>query len=216
MHIEKVTIGADSAVLDGVLWLPEDHIGVILFASCGGSNRVQPPNDYVASVLRSARLGTLWMELLTAQEKNRRDTADVGMLAARMSTACDWLRQHQDTRGSPIGLFGASYAAAAAMLLASEQGSRIAAVVSRAGRTDLMEPEILTRISAPTLLIAGSLDEGGIAVNRTAYAALRCKKRFEIIPGGTNSFEEPGSMEVVARLTRSWFLRHSSTAERHI
>lgn len=217
MHIEQVTIDADSIALDGVLWLPENHIGVVLFASCGGGNRVKPPTDYVASVLRAARLGTLWMELLTPQERSMRGTvADIGKLAGRMQAACEWLRQHQATRGSPIGLFGASHAAAAAMQLAAGQGARIAAVVSRGGRTDLMEPATLTRIVAPTLLIVGSLDDGVIAQNRTAYAALHCRKRFEIIPGGTHSFDEPGSLEVIARLARGWFLRYASTAERHL
>ncbi len=203
--------------LDGALWLPENHIGVVLFASCGGANRVKPPNDYVASVLRTARLSTLWMELLTPQERSVRDpAADVGVLAGRINAACEWLRQHAPTRGSPIGLYGAGHAAAAAMQLAGATDIRIAAIVARSGRTDLMETGTLTRISAPTLLIVGGLDDGGIALNRATYAALRCKKRLEIIPGGTHSFEEPGSMEVVARLTRSWFLRYASTAERRV
>ncbi len=216
MQIEQVTIGADSITLDGVLWLPENHLGVILFAGSSGGNRVRPPNDYVASVLRGTRLGTLWMDMLTAQERTGRDLpADVGVLTRRLAAACAWLRQYPATCDLPVGLFAASSGAAAALQLAAEQGPRIAAVVARSGRPDLVMQGALAKISAPTLLIVGSLDEGAIALNRTAYAALRCRKRLEIVPGATHAFEEPGSLEVVARLARGWFLRYSSSVERH-
>ncbi|HJV53562.1 MAG TPA: dienelactone hydrolase family protein [Noviherbaspirillum sp.] len=216
MRIEQVTIDAGSVALDGVLWLPEGCLGVVLFASSNGGIRVRPPNDYVASVLRGARLATLWMDLLTAQERSLRDTAaDTGALASRMEAACNWLRRHDAAGEMPIGLFGAGQGAAAALQLAAAPGQRIAAIVARSGRPDLAEQGALARISAPTLLIVGGLDDGVVALNRAAYAALRCRKRFEIVPGATHAFDEPGSLEVVARLARSWFLRYASTAERY-
>lgn len=210
-------IGTGADTLEGVLWLPEDYIGVILFAAGSGGNRLKPPNDYVASVLRGARLGTLWIDLLTAQDKQQRDpVSDVALLVQRLNAACDWLRQHEATRDLPIGLFGANIGATAVMQLAAGQGRGIAAIVLRGGRPDLAGQGTVARISAPTLLIVGGLDDGVIAPNRSAYAALRCQKRFEIIPGATHAFDEPGSMEVVARLARGWFLRHSSTAGHHL
>lgn len=217
MQLERVSIEADTVALEGMLCLPEDHIGVIVFANSSGSNRVRPPNDYVACVLRDARLATLWLDLFTPQEARKREVrADVGLLVRRLNAACDWLRQHRATKDMPIGLFGTSNAATAALQLAAERGRGIAAIVSRGGRPDLAEQGALGKISAPTLLIVGGLDDGAVEPNRAAYAALRCKKRFEVIPGATQSFEEPGNPEVVARLARAWFVRYSSTVERHM
>lgn len=209
---ERVKIQADQAELEGMLWLPDDHIGIILFAH-GGNNRVRPPNDYVASVLRDARLGTLWLDFLTSEEaQSRRAHYDIALLAERLNAACDWLRQYRATRELPIGLFGAGNGAAAALELAAARGRAISAIVSRGGRPHLACQTTLGKISAPTLLIVGGLDDGVVEMNRVAYAALRCKKRLEIIPGATHSFEEPGNLEVVARLARGWFLQHSHSA----
>lgn len=213
MHIEPVRIYAGKVQMDGVLWLPEEHTGVVLFTSGSGSSRVKPPNDYVASVLRNARLGTLWLDLLLPDETGSPQARpDIGLLTERLGAACDWLRQYDATRELPIGLFGANYGAAAALQLAAARGRGISAVVLRGGRPDLAGDGTLGKVSAPTLLIVGGLDEGVIGTNRAAYAALRCKKRFEIIPGATHSFDEPGSLEVVARLARGWFLQHADTA----
>jgi putative phosphoribosyl transferase len=212
-HSERIRIKAGDAVTDGVLWLPDDHTGVILFAQGDGVNRVKPPNDYVASVLREARLATLWLDLLTPEEASgHRARCDISLLADRLNAACDWLQQYEATRDLPIGLFGASNGAAAALQLGAVRGRAISAIVSRGGRPDLACQKTLGKISAPTLLIVGGLDDGVVEMNRAAYAALRCKKRFEIIPGATHSFEEPGNLEVVARLARGWFLQHSHTA----
>jgi putative phosphoribosyl transferase len=211
MHIEPVRIDAGQIHMDGMLWLPPEQSGVVVFAGGTGSNRVKPPNDYVASVLRSARLGTLWLDLQWHDDWNG-GRPDVSALAEQLGAACDWLRQHDATRESPIGLFGASHAAAAALQLAAARGRGISAVVLRGGRPDLALNGTLGKVSAPTLLIVGGLDDGLIGTNRAAYAALRCKKRFEIIPGATHSFEEPGSLEVVARLARGWFLQHADAA----
>jgi putative phosphoribosyl transferase len=210
---EWVRIQTVDVAMEGMLWLPEDHIGIILIVHGSGSNRVKPPNDYVASVLRDARLGTLWLDLLATQEaRSHRAHCDIALLTERLNAACEWLRDHEATRELPIGLFGAGNAAAAALQLAAARGRAISAIVSRGGRPDLACQTTLGKISAPTLLIVGGLDDGVVEINRAAYASLRCKKRFEIIPGATHSFEEPGNLEVVARLSRGWFLQHSYSA----
>ncbi|MDB5794093.1 MAG: alpha/beta hydrolase [Noviherbaspirillum sp.] len=209
-HNEHVRIPIGDANMDGMMWLPEDHIGIILFAHSGTTNRIKPPNDYVASVLRDAHMGTLWLDLLSEQEtKSHRAQSDIGLLTERLDAACNWLLEYAATEDLPIGLFGAGNCAAAALQVAAARGRAISALVSRGGRPDLACQDTLGKISAPTLLIVGGLDDGGIETNRNAYAALRCKKRFEIIPGATHSFEEPGNLEVVARLARGWFLQHN-------
>ncbi|RJG06706.1 alpha/beta hydrolase [Noviherbaspirillum cavernae] len=212
MQGERVRIPAGQIEMEGMLWLPEDRFGIIVFANGGTGNRIRPPNDYVASVLRSARLGTMWLDLLTAEEAASRKgelkgELDTGVLAARLDAACEWLRQYPATRDLPLGLYGASRGAAAVLQLGGMRRG-ICAIVSRGGRADLAAQGILGKVSAPTLLIVGGLDEGIVEMNRAAYATLRCKKRFEIIPGATHAFDEPGSLEVVARLARRWFLRY--------
>lgn len=211
MQVENVRIKAGSIAMEGTLGLPQDYMGVVLFAHSGSSNRVKPPNDYVASVLHSAHLATLWLDLITMQEARKRELrSDIGLLASRLSAAWEWLRQYPATKDLPIGLFGSSSGAAAALQLAADCGNGITAIVSRGGRPDQAAQDTLRKISAPTLLIVGSLDDGMVQLNRTAYAALRCKKRIEIIPGATQLFEEPGNPEVIARLACRWFVRYSS------
>jgi putative phosphoribosyl transferase len=213
IHSEQVRVEADEVSLEGVLWLPEHQIGAVLFGSGNGGNRLKPPNDYVASVLRNAGLATLWLDLVTAQEaRSYQARLDICLLARRLSAACDWLRQYGATSDLPIGLFGVSDGAAAALQLASERGGSISALVSRGGHPELVSHGAIGKISAPTLLIVGGLDDDVLDMNRTAYAALRCEKRLEIIPGGTHFFDEPGSLEVVARLARAWFVRHTDAA----
>lgn len=212
MHIEPVRIDAGNVEMDGMLWLPQEHTGVILFANGNGNSRVKPPTDYVGSVLRNARLGTLWLDLLLPDEAGTQGRPEVDVLAQRLGAAFDWLRRNSATSELPIGLFSASYVAAAALQLAAARGRGISALVLRGGRPELANNGTLGKVSAPTLLIVGGLDDNLIGTNRAAYAALRCKKRFEIIPGATHSFEEPGSLEVVARLARGWFLQHADAA----
>jgi putative phosphoribosyl transferase len=209
IYSERIRIQAGKVEMEGMLRLPQDQIGIVLFAGSTGSNRIKPPNDYVGSVLRNARLGTLWLELFTPGEERSRQGDDIEALTQRLGAACDWLAQHDATRDVPMGMYGASSGAAAAMQLAAERGRAISAIVSRGGRPDLASHGILGKIHAPTLLIVGGLDEGGVHLNRAAYAALRCRKRLEIIPGATRTFEEPGSLEVVARLARGWFLQNA-------
>lgn len=207
---ERIKIHAGSAEIEATLHLPEECIGTVLFAHAGAGNRLNPPNDYVGSVLRTARFATLCVDLLAPHEARDSQTRwDVVLLAKRVEAACNWIYQGELTRDLPLGLFGAGHAAAATLQSAATYGNRIAGVISRGGRPDLAGHHALARIMAPTLLIVGGLDESAIGVNRAAYASLRCKKRFEIIPGATRLFEEPGNLEVVARLARSWFQTHS-------
>lgn len=206
---ERVRIQGDKVDMEGMLWMPDDLIGVILFAHGSGGNRLKPPGDYVGSVLRSARIGTLWLDLLTKQEVDGYQVQpDIPTLTHRLATACEWVRHHAVTRDLPLGVFGADKGASAALQLAASHDCRIAAIVSRGGRPDMMVHGALAKVSVPTLLIVAGLDDRTIGMNRAAYATLRCKKRMEIIPGATQSFEEPGTPEVVARLARGWFLQH--------
>ena len=202
IQAEPVSIGSGKDLADAMFWLPQQHVGVVVLVN--GGNRTSRPNDYVAAMLRNARLGTLWID----QQSN----GNMEQLAERLNAVCDWLRQQDATRSLPIGLLGASHGAAAALQLAASRERAVSALVLRGGRPDLAPHGVLAKVSVPTLLIVGGLDDGVLQTNRAAYAALRCKKRFEIIPGATHTFEEPGSLEVVARLARGWFLQHTDVA----
>jgi len=199
-------------VLDGMLSIPERAGGVVMFVHGSGSSRFSPRNRRVAGVLDAGGLGTLLFDLLTAQEQeiDERTAAlrfDIGLLTQRLIDAVDWLVERPDSRGLRIGLFGASTGAAAALAAAADRPERIAAVVSRGGRPDLVLP-VLPRVRAPTLLIVGGLDQPVIGMNQRAAAALGCEHRLEIIPGATHLFEEPGTLDQVACLARDWFMEH--------
>lgn len=212
MQNETVSIEVDGTRMEGMLWLPNDCFAVIVFAHAGKSSRVKLPNDYVASVLHHARLGTMWLDLTPFKAMRGRSTpADIDTLQKLLGAACVWLRGHHPTSGLPLGLYAAEESVAAALQLAAKD-SGICAVVSRGGRPELAGASVLGKVAAPTLLIVGGLDEKAVAMNRSAYAALRCKKQFEIITGATHAFDEPGSPEMVARLARGWFLRHANLA----
>lgn len=206
-RVEQVSVPNENGAVDGVLWLPEDPVGVILLADGRSGYRVKPPIDYVGTVLRNARLGTFWLDLSREGEADHAGSDPDG-LTRQLEAACNWLRAQHALDDVPIGLFGAGASVAAALQLTARLGSKIFAVVLRGGRPDVAVQANLSRVNAPTLLIAGSLDERVVGINRAIYAALRCKKRFEIIPGATHTFEEPGSLEVVARLTRAWYLQN--------
>jgi putative phosphoribosyl transferase len=206
---ELVTIGIDSARLEGLLALPGQATGLVLFAHGSGSSRHSPRNNQVAGELRKAGLGTLLMDLLGEDEDH--DTAkrfDIALLARRLAAASDWVAEYAATRALPLGLFGASTGAAAALALAAQRPASIAAVVSRGGRPDLAGAANLGAVRAPTLLIVGALDTEVISLNQAARAHLQCPSRLDIVPGATHLFEEPGCMDVVARLARDWFARY--------
>jgi dienelactone hydrolase len=183
-----------------------------VFAHGSGSSRHSPRNRFVARVLQESGIATLLMDLLTAEEEaidmtTRHLRFDIPLLAERLTGAIDWLKQQPATRGLPIGLFGASTGAAAALLAAVARPDDVVAIVSRGGRPDLAR-QALERVRAPTLLIVGGRDEPVIALNEEAMTMLRAPKRLAIIPGATHLFEEPGALEQVAQLAAEWFSRY--------
>jgi putative phosphoribosyl transferase len=215
-HDVLVCIPADGARLEGNLNVPPDACGLVLFAHGSGSSRHSPRNRYVASVLREGGLATLLMDLLTAEEEAiDLQTAelrfDIALLAERLVAATDWLREQPETRDLKLGYFGASTGAAAALVAASRRPDAIGAVVSRGGRPDLALGD-LPAVRAPTLLIVGGDDVPVIGMNREALRALRVEKELEIVPGATHLFEEPGTLEHVARSARRWFEDHLRNA----
>lgn len=201
-----VHIDGGAATMEGMLELPDTASGVVLFAHGSGSSRLSPRNNHVAHVLRDAGIGTLLLDLLTpGEDRQRHNRFDIALLTGRLRAAARWLVAHDKTAPLPLGLFGASTGAAAALQLAADPALRIAAVVSRGGRPDLAGSAALRAVEAPTLLIVGGADEPVIALNRQAYAELGCVKRLDIVPGATHLFEEPGALDEVARLAAGWF-----------
>ena len=202
----------DGVTLDGDLAVPADAIGVVLFAHGSGSSRHSPRNRQVASALQQVRLATLLLDLLTPDEGERdRYTRhlrfDIELLAGRLLVATRWLSQNPAMRHMPIGYFGASTGAAAALVAAARAPDLVRAAVSRGGRPDLAGDE-LARVRAPTLLIVGALDGQVIDLNRKALRELRTGRELEIVPGATHLFEEPGALEKVAELAARFFIRH--------
>jgi putative phosphoribosyl transferase len=208
----EVRIGVEDAVLSGMLAIPLAARGMVAFAHGSGSSRHSPRNRRVAQTLNEAGLATLLADLLTAEEHaldeaNREWRFDIGLLTRRLTGIVDWLSLEPSTRHLPIGLFGASTGAAAALCTAAARPQRVHCVVSRGGRPDLAG-QALTAVRAPTLLIVGGLDGIVIGMNRDVAARLSCEHRLEIVPGATHLFEEPGTLERVAALACDWFVRH--------
>jgi dienelactone hydrolase len=208
----ELRLGAGRVELDGDLAVPADASGLVLFAHGSGSSRHSPRNRQVAAALRRVGLATLLLDLLTpAEEELDRTTAelrfDVGMLAERLVAAVDWLVADAATGALPIGAFGASTGAGAALVAAVERPEAVAAVVSRGGRPDLAGPA-LALVRAPTLLLVGGLDREVLSLNRAALARLPPSSRLEVVPGATHLFEEPGTLDQVARLAAAWFTHH--------
>jgi putative phosphoribosyl transferase len=198
-----VTIG--SLQLKGSLVDPVQGSGLVLFAHGSGSSRLSPRNRFVAEKLQEAGLGTLLFDLLRDEEaEDRRNVFDIALLAERLAFATDWVRTGPHLRDVPIGYFGASTGAAAALVAETTTPHSIAAIVSRGGRPDLAGGA-LGRVRAPTLLIVGGEDDDVLDLNRQAYADLTCEKTLEIVPGATHLFEEPGTLEKVVTLARNWF-----------
>ena len=200
--------------LEGLLGIPAAAPGIVLFAHGSGSGRLSPRNTKVASSLRGAGLGTLLFDLLTEEEAaDRRNVFDILLLAERLLQATVWLRQQVDTASLPIGYFGASTGAAAALVASARPEVKIGAIVSRGGRPDLAGAA-LGKVWAPTLLIVGGADEVVLDLNREALKRLTCEKRLVIVPRATHLFEEPGAMEEVVELARRWFLDWLGTERR--
>ncbi len=216
--IMDVTVQAADAALEGALVLPQAAAGVVVFAHGSGSSRFSPRNRYVADVLQQGGLGTLLFDLLTAREHaidelTRELRFDIDLLTRRLTGAVDWLVSSAHAARLPIGLFGASTGAAAALRVAAGRADRVGAVVSRGGRPDLAL-DSLPQVRAPTLLIVGGLDGAVIGMNRTAAARLTAQHELQIVQGATHLFEEPGKLEEVACLARDWFQRHLGAVNR--
>lgn len=214
LHDEEVDIPVRAGRLGGRLTVPERARGIVLFAHGSGSSRHSQRNRLVATALNDAGLGTLLFDLLTADEElSRANIFDVELLAGRLTTATEWVRSRLATGGAPIGYFGASTGAGAALWAAGERHAGIAAIVSRGGRPDLAGAR-LAHVAAPTLLIVGGLDTPVLQLNDDALARLRCEKRLTTVPGATHLFEEPGALHRVAELACDWFSRHFDAATR--
>ena len=206
--VSAVEIIANGVRLPGELVLPPDAKGVVLFAHGSGSSRHSPRNIYVAGVLHDGGMGTLLFDLLTAAEDRDYATRfDIPLLTSRLLAATQWIARESSAAALPVGYFGASTGAAAALAAAAELGKRIGAVVSRGGRPDLAGADMLPRVTAPTLLIVGGRDLAVIPLNREAYSSLSCEKTLHIVPGATHLFEEPGALEQVASVASYWFQR---------
>jgi putative phosphoribosyl transferase len=209
---QLVSVPARSATLEGNLTIPADAGAMALFAHGSSSSRHSPRNRYVARALNEAKLATLLIDLLTPHEevvdsRTARLRFDISLLAERLVDTTDWLTQFPDTKNFPIGYFGESTGAAAALAAAAIRPDPVGAIVSRGGRPDLAGAA-LTRVRAPTLLIVGEDDKQVLELNRSALAELRCEKQLAIVPAATHLFEEPGALDEVARLARDWFKRY--------
>lgn len=204
----EVTVDAGEVSLPGDLNLPARTSGLVIFAHGSGSSRKSPRNRQVASLLNEAGFATLLFDLLTPTEENdRRNVFDIQLLGRRLGAAVRWVRQQDQLAGLHIGLFGASTGAAAALVAAAELGREVRAVVSRGGRPDLAM-ERLSQVTAPTLLIVGGRDEPVIGMNEEAAEELRVEHELVIVPGATHLFEEPGTLDEVAKQAANWFSRH--------
>jgi pimeloyl-ACP methyl ester carboxylesterase len=209
---QDVQVLLGRVALEGMLAVPADAAGLVLFAHGSGSSRFSRRNQFVAEALNDAGLATLLFDLLTIEESRVDDVTrewrfNINLLAERVVGAVDWCGNHDDTRGFRLGLFGASTGAAAALVAAAQRPEAVGAVVSRGGRPDLAG-DALPEVEAPTLLIVGGDDLQVIRLNREAAALLQAPHQLEIVPGATHLFEEPGTLEQVAELAGAWFRRH--------
>ncbi|MBL6937873.1 MAG: dienelactone hydrolase family protein [Alphaproteobacteria bacterium] len=209
-HVESHSVAVGKRRLPGTLNVPLKASGLVIFAHGSGSSRNSPRNIEVAEALNGLGLATLLFDLLEPAEEvlnNRARVFDIELLASRVVDAVRWSQRQPALNGLPLGLFGASTGAAAALVAASQLKDRVAAVVSRGGRPDLAG-KALPNVRAPTLLIVGGHDHSVVQLNERALSEMRCEKALEIIPGATHVFPEPGAMKHVTRLAAQWFIRH--------
>jgi putative phosphoribosyl transferase len=204
----SVKIPVGGATLEGILSLPKDALGFVVFAHGSGSSRLSPRNRFVAGVLHKEAIGTLLFDLLTVREDERYENRfAIPLLTDRLKSATRWIRMQHEVTGLGLGYFGASTGTAVALESAAEFGKEIRAIVSRGGRPDLAM-DVLGKVTAPTLLIVGGDDYGVIELNRKAYDALKAEKQLTIVPGATHLFEEPGTLEEAAQHAAEWFRIH--------
>lgn len=202
-------IQAGQVHIEGMLELPGNVKSIVLFAHGSGSSRHSKRNNYVARVLQNSGVGTLLMDLLTPEEDaDYPNRFDIPLLTHRLLAATSWIKNEPQTMHLPIGYFGASTGAAAALQAAAFSNGEIGAVVSRGGRPDMAGISILEKVKSPTLLLVGGWDDEVITLNRDAYEHLRCTKEFIIVPGATHLFSEPGTLEEVARQAAAWFVKY--------
>jgi putative phosphoribosyl transferase len=217
MKEEVVAISATGGTIEGNLVIPVGAKGIVLFAHGSGSSRFSPRNQYVAKVLNSVGIGTLLIDLLTKEEE-KIDAAtgefrfDIGLLSQRLEVATQWLKKNPPTKSMPIGYFGSSTGAAAALITATKFSDDVRTIVSRGGRPDLAM-DYLQKVKIPTLFIVGGKDTVVIDLNKKAMEQVSAEKKLEIVPGATHLFEEPGKLEEVARLSAEWFSACLTRAE---
>ena len=208
----EVTIPTNDIHLNGILQVPKNAMGIVIFAHGSGSGRFSERNQFVASVLNEANIATLLFDLLTMEEEavddvTREHRFNIQLLSNRLIAATDWILQQDITLKLPIGYFGASTGGGAALSAAAQEQNIIKAVVSRGGRVDLAGSS-LTHLTVPTLLIVGGNDEIVIELNQSAMKQMSCITELEIIPGATHLFEEPGTLDEVSQLARDWFFKY--------
>jgi pimeloyl-ACP methyl ester carboxylesterase len=216
-----VRIDTGGVALEGDLVIPERALALAVFAHGSGSSRFSPRNRYVARLLNKRRLATLLVDLLTPAEEEQDSLAgqlrgqlrfDINLLADRLVGVTDWASRDPATQSLPLGYFGASTGAAAALVAAALRAQRVGAVVSRGGRPDLADVA-LRDVRAPTLLIVGGNDPQVLELNRMALKMMGCVRELAVVPGASHLFEEPGALDEVAHLARDWFLRQLAHAE---
>ncbi|MBI4205221.1 MAG: dienelactone hydrolase family protein [Betaproteobacteria bacterium] len=209
----NIAVSERDVSLPGSLVVPRHATGVVVFAHDSGSSRLNPRDRAVARALNECGLATLLFDLLTPEENGIDHLTgglrfDIELLSQRLVGAIDWLGVRRETGRLPVGIFGSSIGAAAALRAAAARPERVAAVICRGGRPDLAGDDALGHVEAPTLLIVGGEDAPVIAANQAAGANLHCVRRLDLVPGATHHFEEPGKLEQVAKLASEWFLRH--------
>jgi len=205
---KRLSVAVGRRRLDGDLFFPLRPAGVVIFAHGSGSSRFSPRNVFVAESLVARGFAALLFDLLHPEEsEDRRNVFDIALLAGRLQEAIGWASRENEIGDLPIGLFGASTGAAAALVAAALEPAPVAAVVSRGGRPDLAA-EQLAQVKAPTLLLVGGFDHEVLELNRWALRQLRCEARLDVVPGATHLFEEPGALERVAQIAGDWFVEH--------
>jgi putative phosphoribosyl transferase len=213
LALSPVKIPVDVGHLEGLLSVPADTCGLVLFAHGRGSSHERLRNNFIASALQQRGIATLLFDLLTPVEDSRYSNRfNINLLSERLELATDWLLQQQGLTEIAIGYMGAGTGAAAALRAGAHRGEKIKAIVARGGRPDLAGPGVLTQVTAPTLLLVGGRDTPGIALNREAIAHITCEKQMRVVAGATHLFEEPGTLEQIATHATNWFGDHFKTA----
>lgn len=204
----EIKLKSPGAPLKGVLSVPENPVGLVIFAHGSGSSRFSPRNTFVSNELNADNIATLLMDLLTEEEEaDRANVFNISLLSGRLVAATKWVRSSPELENLPIGYFGASTGAAAALAAAAESPDAVKAVVSRGGRPDLAM-ESLSRVGSPTLLIVGGADYDVIGMNRVAFDKIKAEKNLAVIPGATHLFEESGALKAVSDLASAWFVKY--------